>query len=147
MAICHLQIQETVECLRELLNGQKLLPEFQKIQALYLLKTRQLETVTDIANAIGVHRVTVQRWFKKYREQGLSGLLKQGKRTGRPSVISSEVLAQLQQELNNPSRHFQSYGELRDWLQEQQGESFNYKTIYTLVRYRLNTPLKPSKKA
>ena len=68
VAYCHLEIKETSTQLQEILNLQKNVSSYRKIQALYLLKTKQVKTLKDIAIALGVHRVTVQRWFKEYRE-------------------------------------------------------------------------------
>ena len=69
VAYCHLEIKETFNQLQEILNQQKTTTSYRKIQALYLLKTGKIKTVKDIAIALGVHLLTVQKWFKQDREQ------------------------------------------------------------------------------
>ncbi|NEP46119.1 MULTISPECIES: helix-turn-helix domain-containing protein [unclassified Okeania] len=57
--------------LQEVLTQQKTTATYRKVQALYLLKTGQIKTVKGIAQAVGVHQVSVHRWFKEYAETGL----------------------------------------------------------------------------
>jgi len=72
VAYCYLEIKETSSQLQEILNQQKTVTSYRKIQALYLLKSGKIKTVTDIAIALGFHRVTVQRWFKEYSEVAIA---------------------------------------------------------------------------
>ena len=73
--VCKLSITETSEELKNLLTEQKTASGFQKIQALYLFKICHVKTVKELAMTIGVNRITVQRWLRKYRSYGLEGLL------------------------------------------------------------------------
>ncbi|NEO86566.1 MAG: helix-turn-helix domain-containing protein, partial [Spirulina sp. SIO3F2] len=85
--VYRLEIKESVEELKGLLRRQKTGAEKERIQWLYLLKSEQAQTMEQVAQMLGRHRVTVQKWAKKYREGGLEGLLKQKPRTGRPSQL------------------------------------------------------------
>jgi len=71
-----MDIKETVAELHNLLNQQQSISSFKKIQVLYWLKTNQVKTVKEIAKKLGVHRVTVHNWLRKYREEGIIGYLK-----------------------------------------------------------------------
>ena len=64
----------------------------QKIQALYLLKSGSSQSITEVAELLGVHRITVQRWLKQYNDGGLSSLLKLRRSTGRPRVNASKLI-------------------------------------------------------
>ncbi|NEP46043.1 MAG: helix-turn-helix domain-containing protein, partial [Okeania sp. SIO2H7] len=70
--VCKLEIEETAEELKKLLTNQKTAGGFQKIQALYLLKIGQVKTVKELALTLGVNRITVQRWLRQYRADGIS---------------------------------------------------------------------------
>ena len=69
------------------MSQQRTVTNRQKVQALYLLKSGFSQSITDVSEVLGVHRITVQRWLKQYSEGGLSSLLKLGQSTGRPSNI------------------------------------------------------------
>lgn len=135
--VCSLEIEETKAELKQILARQKNAVNYKKVQALYLMKTGQVATVKDLAELLGVHRVTVQKWFKKYKEQGIKSLLVSKKSTGRPSVVTQAALSELKEKLRQSEETFKSYEDIHTWLQEKHGVNANYKTIYGLIRYKL----------
>ncbi|MEY3867789.1 MAG: helix-turn-helix domain-containing protein [Microcoleaceae cyanobacterium] len=141
--ICKLQITETIEELKSLLNEQTTASSFQKIQALYLFKLAKITTVKDLAVTIGVNRITLQRWLKKYRTQGLKGLLKINHSGGRKPTITPQICASLEQRLKDPNKGFKSYNEIQEWIYQEYHIQASYKSIYATVRYRLKTTLSP----
>ena len=147
VAYCHLEIKETSSQLQEILNQQKTVTSYRKIQALYLLKSGKIKTVTDIAIALGVHRVTVQRWFKEYSDRGLESLLVVRQKAGSPQKISKIARAGLKERLKDPSNGFKSYGAIQKWVYSEYGENIDYKTLHGIVRYKLKAKLKVPRKS
>ncbi|MGK7918910.1 MAG: transposase [Trichodesmium sp.] len=147
VAYCHLKITETSNQLQDILNQQKTATSYRKIQALYLFKTGQIKTIKEIANALGVHRVSVQRWFKQYAEEGLTGLLTVKKQTGRPKAISSLAETELRKKLHDKNNEFKNYADIQKWLLSEYGEHINYKTLHNLVKYKLKAKLKFPRKS
>jgi len=94
--VCKLSITETIEELKSLLTEQKTASGFQKIQALYLFKICHVKTVKELAMTIGVNRITVQRWLRKYRSDGLEGLLETKHSGGRKPAIPPLARASLE---------------------------------------------------
>ncbi|MEI2583754.1 helix-turn-helix domain-containing protein [Scytonema sp. PRP1] len=139
--VLKLEIKETQAELQELLRQQKTGYGKERIQALYLLKTRQVETVQHLAVVLGRGRMTVQRWLKLYREGGLSTLLELRKSPGRPKTISLEVRSLIKKELSEPEG-FKSYEEIRTWLLASEGIEASYKVVHEVVRYKLKAKLK-----
>lgn len=139
--VLKLEIKETIAELQELLRQQKTGYGKERIQALYLLKTRQVETVQHLAVVLGRGRMTVQRWLKRYREGGLSTLLEMGKSPGRPKTIPPEVRSLIKKELSAPEG-FKSYQEVQTWLLASEGIKASYKVVHEVVRYKLKAKLK-----
>ena len=79
-----------------------------------MLKSGLSPSITDVAELVGVHRITVQRWFKQYSEGGLSSLLKLGQSTGRPRAISSEIIAGVSTKITEDSANFRAIKKLPD---------------------------------
>jgi transposase len=77
--IVKLEITEGAETLKKLLVQQKDKRSYQRVQALYLLKIQQVETVEHLAIIIGCSRSTVQRWLSQYRSGGLAKMLEERK--------------------------------------------------------------------
>jgi putative transposase len=103
------RIEETVTELKIIMSQQRTVTTRQKVQALYLLKSGLSQSITDVSEVLGVHRITVQRWLKQYSEGGLLSLLKLGQSTGRPRAISSEIIAGISTKINADSCEFKSY--------------------------------------
>ncbi|MDY6805301.1 MAG: helix-turn-helix domain-containing protein [Cyanobacteriota bacterium] len=142
--VCKLDINETAEELKKLLTHQKTAGGFQKIQALYLLKIAQVKTVKELAVTLGVNRITVQRWLKQYRADGIPGLLKAKQGGGRKPAIPPEVQESLQKQLDDPNNSFNTYGDIQKWLLDEYNLNVSYKAVYSTVRYNLKG--KPKKK-
>lgn len=142
--IVKINITETAEQLKKLLKQQKSAFALSRLQALYLLKTQQVETVQHLAVVLGKSRVTVQRWLQRYREGGLNGLLEQYKSAGRPKIISQAVRERLKRELADPEG-FSSYGEVQTWLKASEGIEASYKVVHDTVRYQLKAKLKAAR--
>lgn len=134
--IYKLEIRESEEELKTLLGKQKTGTDKERVQILYLLKSKQAETIQSAAKLIGRNRSTVQEWLRGYREGGMSKLLEHKPIVGRsrkiPKWAEKAVEKQLQQE-----EGFNSYGEIRQWLEEKLGVSSTYKNVFDLVHYRL----------
>lgn len=139
--IVKLKISETQEELQELLRKQKTGSAKERVQALYLLKTCQVETVQHLAAVLGRGRITIQRWLKLYREGGLSNLLEERRSSGRPKKIPLDVRALIIKELSDPSG-FKSYEEIRTWILAEFGIEASYKVVHEVVRYKLKAKLK-----
>ena len=140
-SILRLEILETAQELKDLLTHQKSSRIKERLQALYLYKIGKLTSRRDLAQAVGRDEATLSRWFHKYRCEGLDGLLEQKGRRGRKPEISKEALDKLKHRLADPEG-FNSYGEIRVWLQENCNIETAYHVVYKTVRYRLKSKLK-----
>ncbi|HBL13986.1 MAG TPA: IS630 family transposase, partial [Cyanobacteria bacterium UBA11162] len=131
--VVKINITESPEALKSMLSQQKHKRSFERIQALYLLKTGQVETVQHLATVIGRHRTTVQGWLRRYRQGGIPSMLEVGKSSGRPSTIPDWAVERLSEELKT-SKGFSSYGEVKNWLETVLGVKANYDVVHKLVR-------------
>ncbi|WP_210391289.1 helix-turn-helix domain-containing protein [Synechococcus sp. PCC 7502] len=74
-----LEIKESEEELKHMLRVQKTASDKERIQMLYLLKTKQASTIQTASTILGRHRVTLQDWLGNCRKGGIVGLnLEQG---------------------------------------------------------------------
>jgi len=108
---------------------------------LWWLKSGQVTQQQEIAQRLGRDTSTVTRWLQKYRRGGLVELLQINKASGNERKIKGEVLADLQQQWQNPEG-FASYGAIVEWLDPKHGLVVEYGTVYATVRYLLAAKLK-----
>jgi len=136
------RIDLSVEELKIILSEQRTIINRQKIQALYWLKAGLSSSLTDVAERLGVHRITVHRWLKQYSVGGLTSLLRIGKSTGRPRVIPKAIIAGLSKKLSDESCEFKSYKEIGKWVEDKYQISVKYQTLHKQVHYRMKAKLK-----
>lgn len=139
--VIKLEIRETVQELLAELKQEENQEVKERIQVLYWLKTKQVESTGAIGALLGRHRTTVSRWLSQYRRGGIKGLMAKGKSTGRKSVVGAEIKARIIQELNE-AEGFSSYKEVQTWLRVVQDVEMSYSTVHKLVRYKLKGKLK-----
>ena len=136
------RIEATTTELKIIMAGQRTVTNRQKVQALYLLKSDNSQSITHVAELLGVHRITVLRLLKQYNDGGLSSLLKLRRSTGRPRVIPSEVIAGISTKISEESCEFKSYKEIAAWVEDNYQVSIKYQTLHKQVRYRMKAKLK-----
>lgn len=139
--VVKINITESAETLKALLAQQRTATSKERVQALYLLKTRQVETVQHLASVLGRNRVTVQKWLSRYRKGGQELMLAVGKSTGRTALIPEWAVERIKQELLQPEG-FDSYEEVRLWLAAELGIQVKYDVVHNLVHDKLKASLK-----
>jgi len=127
------RIEATVSELKIIMQRQRTISNRQKVQALYLLKSGSSQSITDVAEVLGVHRVTVQRWLKQYNAGGLSSLLKIRQSTGRSGVIPTAVIAEISKKISEESCEFKSYKQIVTWVEDNYQLSVKYQTLHKQV--------------
>jgi transposase len=139
--VSQITVAESAENLRTLMKKQKTALSYAKLQALYLIKIQAAETIRYLAVMMGRSESTIYYWLGLYREGGLSLLLEEPPKTGRPKKLKVETVAKIQQELSDPEG-FTSYQEIQLWILACLNLEISYSTIHRIVRYELQSKLK-----
>ncbi|AFZ55151.1 helix-turn-helix domain-containing protein [Cyanobacterium aponinum UTEX 3222] len=142
--VSQVNIIESIATLKTLLNEQKTSDNFQKIQVLYLLKSKQVKTITEVAQIVGKHRVTIQWWLRCYQQEGIQKFLRDKKDKnsgGRKSIISDSVIKILTKKLRE-TPDFKTYKDIQHWLNQEFQIQVSYDVVYYLVRKKLKYCLK-----
>ena len=140
VGVSNIRINESEAELEKLLRQSHKLKDKERLQVLYLLKSKQLK-VKEIAQVIGKHRGTVHRWLSKYSQGGIDALLSFKYSSGRKSVLPPWALNALEKQLQQP-QGFKSYRQIQQWLGKSLGLEIQYATVHRLVRYQLQAKLK-----
>jgi transposase len=136
-----IEITESEADLKKRLQQAREATHKEKLQMLWWLKSGQVTQQQEIGKRLGRDKSTVTLWLQKYRRGGLVELLQINKAPGNERKIKGEVLADLQQQLQNPEG-FSSYGAIVEWLEQKHGLVVEYGTVYATVRYLLGAKLK-----
>ena len=135
------EITESVKDLKVLLRSSEKKHEIQRLTALYLLKSGQAKNRVQVAECLGVDRMSVGQWLRAYETGGLEKLLERGYAPGRVSILTEAQQTRLRSELQKP-KGFQSYVEIQAYIADAFGVQMNYKTVYAMVHDRWGAKLK-----
>jgi transposase len=112
-----------------------------RLQVLHLLASGQAHSHQAVAHLLGLHRNTIGRWLAIYSAEGLDASLATCVSAGKPSSLTSAVLASLEQALHHPEG-FALYVAPRQWVRQTHDVEIKYKTRYTIVWTRFRAKLK-----
>jgi len=91
-------------------------------RAFCLLMILHGQRVSDVAEALGEHTRTIERWRKRFTEQGLDGLLDDTS-PGRPSRLSEQAMNALSYDIQSPPKELGLPGE--QWRGKQLQQHLN----------------------
>ena len=135
------EITESVQDLKVLLRKCQKKHEVQRLTALYLLKSGEAKNRLQVAERLGVNRMSVGQWLSAYETGGLEKLLERGYAPGRVCILTEEQQEHLRSELQEP-KGFQSYVQIQHYIAETFGIKMNYKTVYAMVHDKWGAKLK-----
>jgi transposase len=139
--VVKIEIRETAAELKDLMRQEKDALRQEKLQVLYWLQTKMVDSVLSASVRLGKHRTTIQRWLSSYRSGGITELLSQKPRSGRPKIMKAQTIEKLEKELSDPEG-FSSYKEVHQWLTSCCDVPLAYRTAHQWARYRLKGKLK-----
>ncbi|RMG38795.1 MAG: helix-turn-helix domain-containing protein [Gammaproteobacteria bacterium] len=114
-------------------------------RAFCLLMILKGQRISDIAEALGEHTRTIERWRKRFNEQGIEGLLDDTS-PGRPSRLSQEEMAAVARDLQSPPGAFGLEGDrwrgkqLQQHLQQNYGVELSLRQCQRLLKRLSGTP-------
>lgn len=134
-------IKETEEQIREMLKSEHQVRRQNRLQALYLMVTKQATSRSKVASILGFNRNTISDWCSLYETGGLAKLLHLYKPSGAPPKITDAAKADIQ-ELLQTEKGFRTYTEIHHMVVKKHGLKVSYRAVHELVRYQLGAKLK-----
>ncbi len=124
-------IKESIEELKDLQKKVSHRRFVLRIQMLIFLKEYPRKPLKEISELLHLHYETLKKWWKKYKEGGLEGLL-EWKVKGYPGKMKEEQLKEFEKELNE--KGFSSQKEMMKWIYERFGIEYCQQGISNLLK-------------
>ena len=140
-------IHESLSELRKIRNKQPHLYLQKRIDCLIFIKTSKFTTRQDLANYLGVHKRTQERWLNKYKESGLKLLLSDEPKSRTSKTITPEIHQALEARVYSSERPFLGYWEAQQWVEETFGISIKYHWLRKYMVTHFKTKLKSPRKS
>lgn len=137
--------QEDAETLKRLFSQESQPHRRNRLQALYLLRLGK--TIGVVAEVVGVHYDTVQRWLRHYRKGGLAEVDRHlpTNKAGSQSRLRDEQRTALQ--LVSRKGEFRTAADVRVYVQQQFGVSYSRSGSYYLLHQLKLKPKVPRPQA
>ena len=130
------KIKETSEELREMLKKESRSKRQNRLQALYLIVTRQAKSRGKVAGMLGKNRNTISDWLSLYEAGGVEKLLEIYKPSGASPKIGEPVIEEIKAILAS-EKGFRTYKEIHPMVVEKHKIDIHYSNVHQLVRYKL----------
>lgn len=135
------KIKETEEEIREMLKSEQRVKRQNRLQALYLVVTKQAKSRNKVSKMLGLNRNTISDWFSLYEASGLEKLLEIYKPSGAKPKISAEAIADIS-EILKTEKGFRTYTEIHQLVVKKHQIEVCYRAVHNVVRYKLEAKLK-----
>lgn len=139
-------IWESEKELKEMMRKEGDVHKRERIQMLYLLRSKEVRNRTEVGRLLGVNRETVGDWVSKYEQGGLGKLLEIGTRGGKPSTLPEEIIEGMRKQLAQPTG-FSSYHKLLAWVMATFTITTTYRVVYYTATKILNARLAVGRKS
>ena len=142
-----IHIKETVSDLKSILKKQ---PDHlrNRIRLLIVMKeSKEPLSKNSLASIIGVNHNSIQSWRKLYEKGGIKKLLEYNRGGYKPAMIRGKIFKKVEERLNSPDDAFRSYGELRQWIDDNFIPGINYHTVNKFVKRKFGAKLKVARKS
>ena len=140
-------IHESLSELKKIRSKQPNLYLQKRVDCLICIKTSKFRTRQELANYLGVHKRTQERWLNKYMENGLESLLSDKPKVRSSKIITPEIHQALAVRVNNSEAPFLGYWEAQQWVEETFGISIKYHWLRKYMVTHFKTKLKSPRKS
>jgi transposase len=135
------KIKETEEEIRDLLKSETQVKRQNRLQALYLIVTKQAKSRNSVSKMLGVNRNTISDWFHLYEQGGLQKMLDIYHPPGAAAKITQDAVTHIK-EILATKKGFRTYKEIHQMVVKEHHIEVGYSAVHNLVRYKLHAKAK-----
>jgi len=139
-------IKESISELKSLRLKQPSLTKQKRVDCLLYLKMAKFNTRQDLADYLGVHIRTQERWLVIYQEEGIDSMLTNKPKNKASKIITQQVHDGLKARVNSPEAPLLGYWDAQRWVEEEFGVKVKYHWLRAYMIKRFKTKLKTPRK-
>lgn len=143
----NITIKESIEELKELYKKESNQKLKLRLKCLIYTKNNKYKTQMILATHLGIDYSSLKRWYKLYKEEGLTSYLRLKSGGYKTSIITPEIHQKLEQKLHDSSNPLKGYWEAQEWLKDHFGLEMKYNTVRTYLIRHFKTKIKVPRKS
>lgn len=101
----------------------------------------------DLAKRIGVDPNSITAWKKLYEQNGIDGIMADGRIGFKTSVVSKEEHRKIELKLKDPKNGIRGYVELLDWVKTALSKDMKYITLVKYAERHFGSKIKVARKS
>ena len=140
-------IKEDLSSLRNHLKQQNTLIGEKRLKCLIYLKENKFGTQKALANYLGIHQRTLERWLNKYSEFGLEAMIRNEPKPKRSKYITEEIHKALEARVTNGKTPFLGYWDAKNWVLIEFGVDVHYQALRRHLIKHFGTKIKSPRKS
>lgn len=143
----HFEIAESLPELKNLRSKQPTLSKQKRVDCLIHIKTSKFKTRQELANHLGIHIRTQERWLTQYRNGGMASYISDEPQIRTSKIITSEIHEALEAKVNSSNSPFLGYWEAQQWVEGTFGVKIKYHWLRKYLITHFKTKLKSPRKS
>jgi hypothetical protein len=116
-----LDIKESDPELKKLLVKQKTLKREKRLKSLLAIKSGKFETRQALADFLGIHIRTLERWLVNSKTGGVELMLTDKPKNKTSKIITPEIHKGLSQRVHDSNNPFLGYWDAQNWVEQEYG--------------------------
>ncbi len=142
-----LSISQSIERLEKLYRAQPSLQKQKRVLALLRIKRQNDDTRQDLANYLGIHIRTLERWINAYKRGGVEDLVTDLPRRKGSKIITPEIHRGLERRLSSQKNSFKGYWDAQRWIEKEYGVKVKYQRVREYLIQHFGTKVKTPRKS
>lgn len=118
-----------------------------KIKALIIFKEGNFKSQENLASNLCIGKATLERWLKKYAEEGFEEYKREPTRGKPKTLVSPSLHIALEKKLKDSENPLQSYLDAVKWVKETHHIELKYHTLRNYLIKHFKTKLKVPRKS
>lgn len=140
-------VNESISSLKEFQTKQLNIKSEKRILCLLYLKNSKFRTQQELADYLSIDRRTLSGWIKKYKENGIEGILLKPTRNKPSKLISLELHEALSVKVKNSLDPLLGYWDAQRWVMENFNIDIQYHWLRVYLIKHFKTKLKSPRKS
>lgn len=143
----HLDITESIPELQKILVKQQSLKGEKRVRCLIEIKSAKFGTRQELANYLGIHIRTLERWLNSYKSGGILEMLSDKPKNKQSKIITPEIHQGLERRVNDPQDPFRGYWDAQNWVTQEYGIEIKYQRVREYLIQHFKTKTKSPRKS
>jgi transposase len=145
--VFEITIKESLAELKQLHRAEKKSKQKLRLLSLILTKEARFSRREDLSKFLGINPSTLVDWTKKYKENGLQGMLTINGGGKRRETVPLSIHKEIEAKLNNSTSPLQGYTDAVLWIEQEFGYQIKYHTVRAFMIRNFGTKLKVPRKS